>query len=81
MTLAKIVMKEKTKSDGDILREYLSQFKDRSSYKEETKRIMGHCKVEYYIVNNWKYNISKIPPLAKEKIEEIIGKKIFDINK
>jgi len=41
------------------------------------KKIMVSCYINYPTVNNWLQNRCKIPELAKNKIEECIGKKIF----
>ncbi len=42
-----------------------------------TQKIVERCKVNRYSVYNWKYGACRIPELYKDKIEEIIGKKIF----
>lgn len=61
----------------EVLRAYLSSIlvvKERMSLKTE---IVEKCSINYPTLNNWLYGATKIPPLAQEKIEEIIGKKIF----
>lgn len=41
-------------------------------------RISEGCMVPRYTVMNWKYGAARIPALAQCKIEEIIGKRIFN---
>ena len=50
---------------------------NKSDKKSTRKRIMDACMIEYPTVNNWLNGICTIPPLAKQKIEEVIGEKIF----
>jgi len=45
--------------------------------KEMRKKIMSACYVEYPTITNWLGGACAIPPLAKEKIEEVVGEKIF----
>jgi hypothetical protein len=70
-------MKEKIKTDGDIFREYLVSL-SRDKRRLMRKKIMAACKIEYPTINNWRYNICRIPPLAKEKIEEVTGLQLFE---
>jgi len=44
------------------------------------KKIIDSCYINYPTVSNWLHNRCKIPELAKNKIEEITGKKIFSEN-
>lgn len=36
------------------------------------------CKVPMYTVNNWKCGLCRIPELYQDKIEEIVGHKVFN---
>lgn len=47
--------------------------------KELFKRILLiECKVPIYTFNNWRSGWVRIPELAKDKIEEVAGVKIFE---
>lgn len=41
------------------------------------KRLIEACMVPSYTFNNWLGGIAKIPPLAKQKINETTNKQIF----
>jgi hypothetical protein len=69
-------MEEKIKTDGDVFKEYLSSL-SRNERRVIRKKIMATCKVEYQTIDNWRYSICRIPPLAKEKIEEVTGLQLF----
>jgi hypothetical protein len=69
-------MEEKIKTDGDVFKEYLSSL-SRDERRVMRKKIMATCKVEYPTIDNWRYNICRIPPLAKEKIEKVTGLQLF----
>jgi hypothetical protein len=69
-------MDKKNKTDGDIFREYLNSL-DRPERSRIKKQIIATCKIEYPTIDNWRYNLCRIHPLAKEKIEEITGRKLF----
>jgi hypothetical protein len=71
-------MKEKikTKTDGDIFKEYLVSL-SRDERRVMRKKIIAACRIEYPTIDNWRYNICRIPPLAKEKIEELTGLQLF----
>jgi hypothetical protein len=68
---------EVKKTDGELFKEYLASL-DRETGWKIKKRIIEACYVEYPTLDNWRYGICRIPPLAKEKIEETIGMKIFN---
>jgi len=62
--------------DTEKFRKY---WKALSRFDKKTirKKIMDVCIVEYPTVCNWLIGACNIPPLAKEKIEDVVGKKIF----
>lgn len=41
-------------------------------------KIVAECKITRSTFFNWKYGICRIPQLHKDKIEEILGEKIFN---
>ena len=45
---------------------------------EMAKRLADECKVPIYTFNNWRSGWVRIPELAKDKIEEVAGVKIFE---
>jgi len=69
-------MEEKIKTDGDCFREYIASL-DMPTRRVIKKRILNECHIEYPTLDNWRYNLCNIHPLAKEKIEEIAGYDIF----
>lgn len=66
-----------TKQDGNSLRHYLRSLPVCES-SQMAKRLANECKVPIYTFNNWRSGLVRIPNLAKEKIEEIAGCKIFN---
>lgn len=75
-------MAEKTvlrKNDGMALRTYLRSLPVCES-PEMAKKLADECKVPIYTFNNWRSGLVKIPELAKDKIEEVIGLQIFNRN-
>ena len=50
---------------------------ERGKKKAARKKIMDACYVEYTTVTNWLLGYCNIPPLAKEKIEQVFGEEIF----
>lgn len=65
------------KKDSTALTEYYNSL-SRGEQTTLIERIVNGCKVPRYTVYNWKYGFCRIPDLHKDKIEEIIGKSIFD---
>ena len=69
-------MKEKEKTDGEKLRDYLGTIPV-NEYNQKKNLIIYSCKIKSHTLNNWIYGLCKIPELAKEKIEEVTKYKIF----
>jgi len=69
-------MTEKSNIDKLKFREYWGTL-GRYEKIEMRKKIMSACYVEYPTVTNWLHGFCAIPPLAKEKIEEVVGEEIF----
>lgn len=71
--------KGKTSSitDGQKLKNYLSSV-PKGEYSWTKQKLIRSCKVDLHTFNNWLYDRCRIPELAKEKIEETIGAKIFE---
>lgn len=68
--------KKKKHSDGIELQTYLRNLPVCQS--TNMARILTEaCKVPPSTFSNWRYGLSKIPELAKDKIEEVAGVKIF----
>ena len=67
----------KKNEDGVALRESLRNLPACDSPKV-ARELADACKVPYYTFNNWRSGIIRIPELAKDKIEETIGCKIFN---
>ncbi len=67
---------ENWKNNEEFRSWYLSVPKGKER-NEIRKRIEDECGVRYPTVGNWLYKLCRIPKLAKDKIEEIAGKKIF----
>ncbi len=65
------------KKDSTALRLYFDRFPPLES-RALTKQLADSCKVARYTIYNWRYGKCRIPALAKDKIEETIGEKIFD---
>ena len=73
-------MKEDSKTDGQKLTEWLESLPVRD-YKLTIGKIVEKCFIKKSTLNNWRYDLCKIPPLAKPIIEEIAGKEIFETDK
>lgn len=69
--------KKKKTMDGMALRTYLRSLPVCES-SEMAKRLADECKVPIYTFNNWRSGWVRIPELAKDKIEEVAGVKIFE---
>ena len=69
--------KSNSKQDGNALRHYLRSLPVCESSKM-AKRLADECKVPIYTFNNWRSGLVRPPELAKDKIEEVAGCKIFD---
>ncbi|MCS2310659.1 hypothetical protein NXW05_08510 [Phocaeicola vulgatus] len=69
--------KKKKTIDGMALRTYLRSLPVCES-SEMAKRLADECKVPIYTFNNWRSGWVRIPELAKDKIEEVAGVKIFE---
>jgi hypothetical protein len=46
-------------------------------YQHTVQAIVDGCKVPRHTFNNWRFGKCRIYPLAKDKIEQIAGQKIF----
>lgn len=62
--------------DGEKLRMYLLTLPLKDSSKMVVK-LAEACKVPLHTVHNWRGGLCRIPELAKDKIEEVTGVKIF----
>lgn len=69
--------KVKRENDGMALRTYLRSLPVCES-SEMAKKLADECKVPIYTFNNWRSGLVKTPELAKDKIEEVTGVKIFN---
>lgn len=69
--------KRKKHKDGILLRDYLRGLPRCDSAAMATK-LAEECKVPLYTFNNWRSGLVRIPELAKDKIEEVIGQQIFE---
>jgi hypothetical protein len=65
-----------TKIDAACLHAWL-QTLPMGEYRSTVNALMSACKIPRYTFDNWRFGKSRIYPLAKDKIEEIAGKKIF----
>jgi hypothetical protein len=65
------------KTEGQQLCEWMDAV-PKNEFKQTWRTIMANCGVEYYTVINWRNDRCRIPQRAKEKIEAIAGRKIFD---
>ena len=65
----------KRNQDGEKLRMYLLTLPLKDSSKMVVK-LAEACKVPLHTVHNWR-GLCRIPELAKDKIEEVTGVKIF----
>lgn len=66
----------KRNEDGEKLRMYLIGLPLKDSSKMVAK-LAEECKVPLHTVHNWRAGTCRIPELAKDKIEEVTGVKIF----
>lgn len=66
----------KNKTDNQKLREWISTIPI-GEYRIIRDNLITSCKINKYTLQNWRYGSCRIPGLAKDKIEEIAGKKIF----
>lgn len=62
--------------DGERLRMYILSLPILEA-RTAVEKISETCKVPVHTVNNWRYGLCRIPNLAKDKIEELFGVKIF----
>lgn len=46
-------------------------------YNAMRKKIVEACMIQHYTLANWLSGNARIPPLAKQKIEEVTGQHIF----
>lgn len=69
--------KKKNLNDGMALRTYLRSLPVCEAPKM-AKKLADECKVPIYTFNNWRSGLARIPELAKDKIEEVIGTTIFN---
>lgn len=67
----------KIRKDSEALRDFLEQFERHDKVYWITQLSEG-CMVPRHTVHNWSKGLIRIPALYKLKIEEIIGKEIFD---
>ena len=51
---------------------------DRTETVSLIDKIVYECKITRHTFFNWKYGVCRIPELHKDKIEEILGKRVFD---
>ncbi len=65
------------KKDSTALKEHFSTL-SRGAQTLLVEQLASGCKVPRQTVYNWKHGLCRIPELYKDKIEEIIGKSIFD---
>ena len=65
------------KKDSAALKEFFETL-SRGSQALLVEQLVTGCKVPRQTVYNWKHGLCRIPELHKDKIEEIIGKQIFD---
>jgi hypothetical protein len=64
------------KTDAQKLQEWIRTFPI-GEYRVRVGEILEKCKISKATLQNWRYGNSRIYPLAKDKIEEIAGKRIF----
>jgi len=68
--------KLKRNDDGEKLRMYLLNLPVKES-SEMSLKLTEACKVPLHTFRNWRASRCRIPELAKDKIEEVTGVKIF----
>lgn len=59
------------------LRRYLFSFPQGKKRTAIRTKIAEACKVRISTLNNWQHGSCAIPPLAQEKINEVVGMKVF----
>lgn len=67
----------KIRKDSEALRDFLNQFSQHEKSYWITQ-IANGCLVPRYTVHNWVKGLSRIQELYKIRIEQIVGKEIFD---
>lgn len=73
------IERKKKMTDAQKLKNYLDSV-PKKKYSGTKSLLVTSCKVEEYVFNNWLYGKCRIPALAKDKIEEIVGEEIFKNN-
>jgi len=68
---------DKIRKDSEALRDFLNQF-ERHDKTYWISQISEGCMVPRYTVLNWAKGLSRIQALYKKRIEEIVGREIFD---
>jgi len=66
-------------SDSQKLQEWIQTIPI-GQYRVTLDNLIVACKINRATFQNWRYGNCRIPELAKEKIEEITGVKIFKNN-
>ncbi|KAA6338515.1 hypothetical protein EZS27_013490 [termite gut metagenome] len=66
-----------SREDSQKLRTFLRSLPVCES-SNTAKKLAEECKVPLYTFNNWRSGMTRMPELAKDKIEEVIGVKIFE---
>jgi len=64
------------KTDAQKLQEWIGKIPI-SLYRKTLDDVINACKTNKHTLQNWRYGNCRIPELAKDKIEEIAGEKIF----
>jgi hypothetical protein len=64
------------KTDAQKLQEWIQTISV-GQYRITLDNLIKACKIRRYTLQNWRYGNCSIPELAKDKIEEIAGVKIF----
>jgi len=72
-------MRKYFNEDSKNFRKYWESV-NRSDKKNTRKKLMDACLVDYQTIYNWLNGTCRIHPLAKPKIEEVAGQKIFSDN-
>lgn len=68
---------KKNNTDSQLLRKYLLKLPV-EEFSKMIRKMAEECMVPLSTFNNWQYGVCRIPDLAKHKIEEIAGQKIFN---
>lgn len=69
-------MQKRYPADAEKLRAFMQNLRY-CDYAKTRKQLVEACMVAPNIFNNWMCGVTKIPELAKQKINEVIGKQIF----